>query len=170
MAALDTNSDGVISADEIANATGGVEETLDKNGDGKLTRDELRPPRPLQDGGPESGDDKPSESGNKVDVRWMALTNHAGAGVLAVGLPLLSVNASHHTTDDLQNAKHPFQLPARETVTLNLDWQQQGVGGDTSWGAWPHNEYLIPCAEYNYRFRLQPLVSGDDPGVMARAR
>jgi len=43
--ALDTNHDGVIDADEIANAPAALK-TLDKNGDGKLTPDELRPPRP----------------------------------------------------------------------------------------------------------------------------
>jgi beta-galactosidase len=111
---------------------------------------------------------KPGESGNKVDVRWVALTNQKGAGLLVVGLPLLSVNAMHHTTDDLQTAKHPFQLPDRKAVNLNLDLQQEGVGGDNSWGAWPHEEYLIPCAEYSYRFRLQPLVAKDDPEKIAR--
>lgn len=44
-AALDTNHDGTISADEIANAPAALK-TLDKNGDGQLTQDELRPPRP----------------------------------------------------------------------------------------------------------------------------
>ena len=43
--ALDTNHDGVISADEIANAPAALK-ALDKNGDGQLTRDELRPPPP----------------------------------------------------------------------------------------------------------------------------
>jgi hypothetical protein len=56
--ALDVNHDGVIDADEIANAPAALK-TLDKNGDGKLTRDELRPPRRPQDGGPESGYDRP---------------------------------------------------------------------------------------------------------------
>jgi hypothetical protein len=58
MQALDTNHDGVIDADEIANAPAALK-TLDKNGDGKLTPDELRPARPPQKGGPESGNDKP---------------------------------------------------------------------------------------------------------------
>jgi hypothetical protein len=58
MQALDTNHDGVIDADEIANAPAALK-TLDKNGDGKLTPDELRPARPPQNGGPESGNDKP---------------------------------------------------------------------------------------------------------------
>jgi hypothetical protein len=56
--ALDANGDGVVDATEIANAPAALK-TLDKNGDGQLTRDELRPPRPPQDGGPESGDGRP---------------------------------------------------------------------------------------------------------------
>ena len=58
VAALDANHDGVIDADEIANAAAALK-TLDKNSDGKLTQDELRPPRPPQDGGPQSGDRPP---------------------------------------------------------------------------------------------------------------
>lgn len=45
IAALDANHDGVIDAQEIANAPAALK-TLDKNGDGKLTRDEIRPQRP----------------------------------------------------------------------------------------------------------------------------
>jgi len=57
IAVLDANHDGVIDADEIANASKALLK-LDKNGDGKLTQDELRPPRP--EGGPEGeGQDGP---------------------------------------------------------------------------------------------------------------
>ena len=50
IAALDANHDGVIDADEIANASAALK-TLDKNGDGKLTMDELMPPPPQGMGG-----------------------------------------------------------------------------------------------------------------------
>jgi hypothetical protein len=50
--ALDLNKDGVISADEIAKAPESLKK-LDRNGDGQLTPDELRPPRPEGDHGPE---------------------------------------------------------------------------------------------------------------------
>jgi beta-galactosidase len=111
---------------------------------------------------------KPGETGNKVDVRWVALTNDKGAGLLAVGLPLLSVNALHYDTEDLNAGKHAFELPRRDFITLNLDWKQQGVGGDNSWGAWPHEQFLIPCTEQSYSFRLYPLSAGDDPERLAR--
>jgi hypothetical protein len=52
IAALDANHDGVIDATEIANAAAALK-TLDKNGDGQLTRDEFAPPRPP--GGPGGG-------------------------------------------------------------------------------------------------------------------
>jgi hypothetical protein len=55
MQALDVNHDGVLDADEIANAPAALK-TLDKNGDGKLTQDELRPQRPMRSDSSASGD------------------------------------------------------------------------------------------------------------------
>lgn len=54
MQALDPNRDGIIDEVEIARASE-LLRTLDKNGDGKLTPDELRPPRPEGDRGPGAG-------------------------------------------------------------------------------------------------------------------
>ena len=50
--AIDANHDHIISAAELANAPAALL-TLDKNGDGKLTPDEYRPPRP--EGGDKEG-------------------------------------------------------------------------------------------------------------------
>ncbi len=113
---------------------------------------------------------EPGESGNKVDVRWAALQNTEGAGLLIIADPeqRLSVNAMHHTTDDLQTAEHPFELPQRESTVVNVDWKQQGLGGDDSWGAWPHAGYLIPCEAQKYRFRLHPITSDSDIDKWAR--
>ena len=52
MVALDTNHDGELSAQEIAQAPKSLL-TLDVNGDGKLDREELRPPRPEGEARPE---------------------------------------------------------------------------------------------------------------------
>jgi beta-galactosidase len=59
-------------------------------------------------------------------------------------------------------------LPKRQEVTLNLDLQQQGVGGVNSWGHWPHDEHLIPCEPYEYSFRLLPLKGREDLSRLAR--
>jgi len=63
--ALDANHDGVIDANEIANAPAALK-TLDKNGDGQLTRDELRPNHPPR---PEGNDNGGNQSGNPDNDR-----------------------------------------------------------------------------------------------------
>ena len=57
---LDTNHDGIIDSNEIANASAALK-TLDKNGDGQLTKDEYLPPRPKDApaGGPPPGHQHP---------------------------------------------------------------------------------------------------------------
>ena len=116
---------------------------------------------------------KPQETGNKEGVRWLALTDARGRGLLAVGAPLLSANALHHTTDDLycQTQKEDFyryQLPDRDTVTLNLDWHQRGLGGDNSWGNLPHDEFRMMKPPFSYRYRLHVLAGGEECGALAK--
>jgi beta-galactosidase len=96
---------------------------------------------------------EPGESGNKVDVRWARLTGKK-VGLKIEGIPLVSVNALPYTTEDLESFKHTYQMPRRDTVTLNVDLMQRGVGGDDSWGALPHPEYRIEPKERSYTFRL----------------
>ncbi|MEE8605527.1 MAG: beta-galactosidase small subunit, partial [Candidatus Aminicenantaceae bacterium] len=104
---------------------------------------------------------RPQESGNKTDVRWVALTDDQGIGLLAVGMPLLSVSANHYLMDDFENGpekeqRHATDLEKRDLVTWNLDYKQMGVGGDNSWGARPHDKYTLFPKEYTYTFRLRP--------------
>jgi len=87
----------------------------------------------------------------------LALTDEKGAGLLAVGMPLLSVSAWPFSMQDLENANHIHELPQRDFITVNLDYKQMGVGGDNSWGARPHPEYTLPSSKpYSYCFRLRP--------------
>ena len=113
---------------------------------------------------------EPGESGNKTDVRWIALSGKRGIGLMAVGDPRLEANAIPYTADDLQSAEHPFELPTSELTVLNLDCHQQGVGGDDSWGAWPHRQYMIPCEAASYSFRLRPFEGGSKLEELARGR
>lgn len=109
---------------------------------------------------------RPQENGNRTDVRWVALTNDAGMGLLAVGEPTLNVSAFHFLNSDFDEGlekrqRHTYHLERRDLVTLNLDYRQMGVGGDNSWGARPHEEYTLPVREYTYSLRLRPFARTD---------
>jgi beta-galactosidase len=106
---------------------------------------------------------RPQENANRTDVRWLALTADSGRGLLASGLPLLSVSAWPYSMEDLERATHVNELPRRDTITLNLDLRQTGVGGDDGWGARPHAEYTLDAKPYAYRFRLRPYAPSMGP-------
>lgn len=111
----------------------------------------------------------PQENGNKTDVRWVSLTNSDGIGLLAIGIPLLSVSAHHFTHDDLEKANHTYELKRRDDIYINLDYKQMGIGGDDSWGAWPHPEYTLTSKRYSYKFRLRPF-SRKETSPMERSK
>jgi len=114
---------------------------------------------------------EPQENGNKTDVRWVALTNKKGVGLLAVGMPYLSASAWHYTLHDLDVAKHSYELPYRKYITLNLDYKQTGVAGDNSWGARPHKQFTLWPQEYSYSYRLRPFsTQTESPMELARQR
>ncbi|GAA2256218.1 glycoside hydrolase family 2 TIM barrel-domain containing protein [Streptomyces atrovirens] len=113
---------------------------------------------------------RPQENGNKTDVRWAALTDGDGRGLLVSGEPLLEINASHFTPEDLSaGARHDYQLTPRDAVVLRVNHRQMGVGGDNSWGAHTHDEFkLFADRDYTYTYRLRPLTDVDE--AMAAAR
>jgi beta-galactosidase len=99
---------------------------------------------------------EPQENGNKTEVRWVSLTRSDGTGLEAVGMPLLSVSAHFYTTEDMEKAKHKYEMRRRDFVTLNLDYRQTGVGGENSWGARPLPQYILDPEPFFYSFRLRP--------------
>ncbi len=113
---------------------------------------------------------RPQENGNKTDVRWAALTGRDGRGLLVSGEPLLEINASHFTPEDLSaGVRHDYQLTPRDTVVLRVGHRQMGVGGDDSWGAHTHDEFkLFADRDYAYTYRLRPLTDVDRALALSR--
>lgn len=101
---------------------------------------------------------RPQENGNRTDVRWVRFTNGDGIGLEAVGEPLIEFSASHYTLDQLEQAKHDYELwPGRDFITVNLDWRQRGVGGVNSWGEHTLPKYTNRGKHFETKFLLKPL-------------
>ena len=119
--------------------------------------------------------ERPQETGTRADVRWMAVQNAAGTGLLAVGQPLLEASALDVVQEDLDEGqvkvnRHAYMVPRRPFTEVRLDWHQMGVGGDDSWGAQAHPQYRLPVRTYEWSLRLKPFARGDgSPFSLARA-
>ena len=101
----------------------------------------------------------PQECGAKADVRWASVTDHRGRGILfemdeKSGPMLFSVLP--YTPHELENAKHPYELPQIHYTVVRAALGQMGVAGDDSWGAPVHPEYLLDVSgrmEFSFSFR-----------------
>jgi beta-galactosidase len=108
---------------------------------------------------------RPQENGNRCDVRWISFTNKDNFGILMIGLPLLSVSAWPHTMEDLEKATHINGLPKRDTITVNIDYKQKGVGNGLTESSLVHDEPTLKKYRlegnniYCFGFKLRPFNS-----------
>ncbi|MBR6965894.1 MAG: DUF4981 domain-containing protein [Clostridia bacterium] len=108
---------------------------------------------------------KSSETGNRTDVRWIALTDDEGAGLMATAAKPIEASALHYSAEELNRHIHPWELKKTEDVILRLNAVQIGIGGDNAWSRIVTHEQYRPHEEnYSFCFALSPLFAGDDPG------
>jgi beta-galactosidase len=106
---------------------------------------------------------RPQENSNRCDVRWIKFLNKEEVGILIVGMPLLNVSAWPYSLDDLENATHINELPKRDIITVNIDYQQKGVGSQLTESCLAHGEPALKKHRlegnkaYSYKFRLKPI-------------
>ena len=109
---------------------------------------------------------RPQETGNKTDVRWMALSN-GKIGLMVKGSPTFDGSVHQYPYEDLdyvpKGQKHgKLNLQQKDQVDWLIDLKQMGVGGDNSWGARPHDQYTLSPGNYDYSFMLIPFEVGTD--------
>jgi len=101
------------------------------------------------------------ENGNKTEVRWLKLSDGNGNGIIITGSPTIDFSALHYSQDQLdrqvRDGAHTIDLEKSGKVFLNVDWKQMGVGGDNSWGARTHAEYVLRAEPMEYSYMISPL-------------
>lgn len=98
----------------------------------------------------------PQDNANRCDVHWFSFSEQNGCRIKISGLQPLCFHAWPYTEDDLEKAKHPFDLPKHDFINLNIDLNIHGVGGNDTWGAKTMEKYTIPGNKsYNYGFVME---------------
>lgn len=88
----------------------------------------------------------PQECGNHTEVRNAGVTNRKGQG-LQFSMNGLNFSALPYTPHELENAAHSYELPKPYQTVIRISSLQMGVGGDDSWGAVTHEEFMIKADE-----------------------
>ena len=108
---------------------------------------------------------KPQETGNRTGVRWAEVADAEGFGLrfeacsavydACCGSPLaasgMNFSAIPWKPEELEAAAHAYELPRSAHTYVRVSAIQMGVGGDDTWGAKTHPEFL-PGAERPVEF------------------
>jgi len=99
------------------------------------------------------------ENGLRSDVRYLTLKNATGEQIKITANQPFFFSAANYTQEDLDVAKHDYELPTRDFVTLNIDSKHMGLGCKNSWGGTPLTRHLIKQGEYQGSFTITPSKS-----------
>lgn len=107
---------------------------------------------------------RPQEACSRTGVRWAEVTDDDGVGLRfecaagaadaaeAAGVVGMEFSALPWTPFEVENARHPNELPPILHTVLRPALMRRGVGGDDSWGARTHPEFLLPQGELTFEF------------------
>ena len=99
----------------------------------------------------------PQECGAKEEVRWASITDRKGRGIrFEMDKEPMMFSALPYTPHEMENAMHPYELPQIHYTVIRVAKGQMGIGGDDSWGAHTHPEYLLNAdgkMEFSFSFK-----------------
>ncbi len=108
----------------------------------------------------------PQENGNRHHVNWMAIYGKT-IGLLAVGEPAFDFSAHRYLMENIDQARHTYELREEDTVTVNLDYRQHGLGS-ASCGPDVLDKYKLSAEDFQFAVRLVPYVSNVNPLSIAK--
>lgn len=110
---------------------------------------------------------RPQENNYHTEIRWFALTDTSGRGMLVAGKPVFSSSALRNAMEDFDDGdrkdqRHINNVVPQDFIEWRIDFRQMGVGGDNSWGARPLDQYMIFPGAYQYEYDIMPLMADGD--------
>lgn len=118
---------------------------------------------------------KPQDNGNKENVRWMALTDDTGSGLIFVAPDQMAASAAHWKAEDNYvnsgyRKAHPYEMVTIKNTIVNLDAAHRAVG-NASCGPDVMEKYELKAADRNFRFLMLPMAEKlSDEAMAAKAR
>lgn len=112
---------------------------------------------------------KPQSMGGREDVRWAALTDSKGDGLMFVALDTLSVSALPWNDMEMMLAPHPEDLPSSSGTHVHLDTETLGLGGASCGQGFALEPDRVYADGRTAGFIIRPAKTGTDLTQLAKA-
>jgi len=107
---------------------------------------------------------RPQEHGNHTDVKWLAVYDAMGRGLLFKTDGVFECSASHFTAKDVDDAKHTCDLVKRDETIVRIDYKVGGIGSG-SCGPYTAEKYKLLDKKIQYGFSVMPMLAENIPPV-----
>ena len=102
----------------------------------------------------------PQENGHRENVKWFSLSDGENA-LLCKNNKGLGLNLSNYTDENIENAKHPFELEKSDDVNIHLDYLHSGLGSN-SCGEEQLPQYKVKRQDFDMKFTFQIVKNGEE--------
>ncbi len=98
---------------------------------------------------------RPQECGNHCGIRWFKVMDKKGRGMELLGDVPFEASALPYNPHEIENARHPYDLPQVHHTYLRASAGQSGVGGDDTWGSPVLDEYTMKNISRKFVFKFK---------------
>jgi beta-galactosidase len=105
---------------------------------------------------------KPQETGNHTQVKWVAVYDIMGRGLIFKGKNNFNFSTLHYTAGDLEKADLTIDLKRRPETVIHIDYRQSGIGSDSC--GYPLSEInQLNQKRIEFQFSFKPIFTENVP-------
>ena len=115
---------------------------------------------------------RPQETGNKEDVRWLAVTNKSGKGLMYASPNGMATTVGHWRAEDIYTSKynrkgHPYEVTFPRTTVVSLDAWNRALG-NASCGPDVLDKYERKLTQTPFCFMIMPILEESSDTVLTQ--
>ena len=115
---------------------------------------------------------RPQETGNKEDVRWLAVTTDAGRGLMYVSPSCMSTTVGHWRAEDVYTSRynrkgHPHEVTFQRNTIVSLDAWNRALG-NASCGPDVLDRYEKKLSQTPFCFMILPIMEQTSDTILTQ--
>lgn len=113
---------------------------------------------------------RPQETGNKEDVRWLAVTTNAGKGLMYTSPHGMSTTVGHWRAEDIYTSRnerkgHPHEVTFQRNTVVSLDAWNRALG-NASCGPDVLDRYEVKLSQTPFCFMILPILEASSDTIL----